>query len=80
MLYMLNIEHQNLNKNPGIRVCINVKTKYHKQILHAWYTFIDYYPTTLYEILNQYIASNQHLKIQENLNSYLLTCSTKTQN
>ena len=67
MLYMLNLEQQNFNKNPGVRASNNAKTKYHKQILHAWYTFIDYIPTTIYEILNQYIANNQNIKIQGNL-------------
>ena len=40
---------------------------YADYFLHARYTFINYYPTTLYEILNQYIANNQNLKIQGNL-------------
>ena len=64
MLHMLNIDKQTLNKNPGVQISNKAKTSYHTQILKAWYTLIDYPPKTVYDILNQYIANNQYIKIQ----------------
>ena len=63
-LYMLNTNLQNLNKNPGIQASSNAKTKFHIQILQAWYTLIDHPLKTVYDIINQYIANNQYIKIQ----------------
>ena len=37
MLHMLNIDKQNLNKNPGVQISNKAKANYHTQILKAWY-------------------------------------------
>ena len=65
MLHMVNIDKQNLNKNLGVQISNKAKTSYHTQILKAWYTLIDYTLRTVYDILNQYIANNKYIKIQE---------------
>ena len=59
----MNIDKQNLNKSPGVQISNNATTSYHTQILknmvHPYYS-----PRTLYDILYQYIANNQYIKIQ----------------
>ena len=52
MLHMLNIELQHLNKNCGSQIASKAKTKYHAQILQAWYNLLDHQPTSIYDILN----------------------------
>ena len=59
---MLNNDLLNLNKNPGIQASSNAKTKFHTQILQAWYTLINYPLKTVYDIINQYLANNQYQK------------------
>ena len=49
-IYMLNIEPQKLNKNPGVTAYINAKNKIPSTNVTCMVYFIDYYPTTPYEI------------------------------
>ena len=58
------IDLQHLNKNCGTKIANKAKSKYHTQILQAWYPLLDHSPTSIYDILNQYIANNQYIKMQ----------------
>ena len=63
MLHMLNIQLYDLNKNSGVLLANKAKTKFHTQILTAWNTLHGDCPTSVHEILNQYISCNQYIKI-----------------
>ena len=64
MLQMLNTTLQDLNKNLEILPNNKAKTKFHTQILLAWTALHEDNPTTVHEILNEYVSKNKHIKIQ----------------
>ena len=61
---MLSIDNELLNKNINYRK-ITGKTKFHTQMLASWYKLIGTEPKDQADIANQFIVSNQYVKIND---------------
>ena len=65
----LNLDQNQINKNFSKKI-ITAKTSFHQQVLNSWIRIHNIHPNNIIEILNQYLAYNQYIQI-DNKHLYL---------
>ena len=64
---MIELKISNLNKNINPKSQTFGKTEFHKQLLNSWFKVSSSNPTTLRDILNQFVTYNQHIQINQTM-------------
>ena len=61
----LNLDQNQINKNFSKKF-ITAKTSFHQQVLNSWVHIHNIHPNNISEILNQYLAYNPYIQIDNN--------------